>query len=50
MTSSEVTVSREGWERTVYDVATRYGFLYGLCVVLVALGAGWAAGVMLRRA
>jgi uncharacterized protein (TIGR02186 family) len=49
MTSSEVTVSREGWERTVYDVATRYGFLYGLCVVLVALGAGWGAGVMLRR-
>jgi len=47
--SGAVEVSRQGLERTVYDIATRQSLLYGLGVVLFAIGAGWIAALLFRR-
>jgi uncharacterized protein (TIGR02186 family) len=44
-----VEVSRQGLERTIYDIATRLSFLYGLGVMAFALGAGWLAAVWFKR-
>ncbi|MBI1250262.1 MAG: hypothetical protein GC189_02175 [Alphaproteobacteria bacterium] len=46
---STVTIARIGAERLVHMAATRTPFLYGLFVVIVALGAGWGAALALRR-
>ncbi len=44
-----ITISRVGFERRIHDLATQWPFLYGLFVVLVALGAGWIAAFIFRR-
>lgn len=44
-----VNVSRQGVERTIHDFAVRLPFLYGVATVLLAVGAGWGAAVLLRR-
>lgn len=38
-------VSKEGFERAVYDYAHNMPFFYGLTAVFIALGAGWLAGM-----
>lgn len=40
-----LTVDKEGFERAVYDFAHGYPLWYGLVAVLIALVAGWLAGV-----
>ncbi len=40
-------VGIEGW---IHDLATNASFLYGVLVVLIALGAGWLAAFLFRRA
>jgi uncharacterized protein (TIGR02186 family) len=47
--SSVVNVSRVGIERRVHELATNQAALYGLAVVALALGAGWAAAYAFRR-
>lgn len=47
--SIPMLVSKEGFERAVYDFANLYPFLYGLTAVLIALFAGWMAGVIGQR-
>lgn len=44
-----IRISRVGIERRIHDLATNYSFLYGMLVVCVALGAGWAAAYIFRR-
>lgn len=42
-------VTKEGFERAVYTFAHSFPFLYGLTAVLIALGAGWVAGVVGKK-
>ncbi|PCI60177.1 MAG: hypothetical protein COB37_10025 [Kordiimonadales bacterium] len=44
-----LSVDKEGFERAAYDFAHEYPFLYGLLAVVVALGAGWFAGVVGKK-
>lgn len=44
-----LTVDKEGFERAAYDFAHNYPFWYGLTAVLVALSAGWLAGVLGKK-
>jgi uncharacterized protein (TIGR02186 family) len=44
-----IRISRVGFERRIHDLATHYSFLYGVLVVLVALGAGWLAAFLFKR-
>ncbi len=48
--SSSIDISRVGLERAVHDLAMRFPVVYGLAMVALALGAGWGAAIMLRRA
>ena len=44
-----IGIVRVGIERRIHDLATRASFLYGVFVVLIALGAGWLAAFLFRR-
>ena len=44
-----LSVDKEGFERAAYDFAHEYPFLYGLLAVVVALSAGWFAGVVGKK-
>jgi len=44
-----LSVVKEGFERAVYTFAHSFPFLYGLTAVLIALGAGWVAGVLGKK-
>ncbi|TNE67202.1 MAG: hypothetical protein EP335_02400 [Alphaproteobacteria bacterium] len=44
-----LTVDKEGFERAAYTFAHHYPFLYGITAVLVALCAGWLAGISSRK-
>jgi uncharacterized protein (TIGR02186 family) len=48
-TALTLQVEKSGAERAIYDAAHTSPFSYGLFAVLVALIAGWAASVFLRR-
>ena len=45
----EIEIDKSGFERFVALAARRHAFLYGLISVILALGLGYAAGVMFRR-
>lgn len=45
-TDVPMVVSKEGFERAVYDYAHQSPFLYGLTAVFIALSAGWLAGIV----
>lgn len=45
-----IDVARVGVERSIHDLATRASLLYGVVTVLLALGAGWGAAFLFRRA
>ncbi|MBB3933470.1 uncharacterized protein (TIGR02186 family) [Kaistia hirudinis] len=47
--SLTIRVSKEGFERLTFDLAHRYGYLYGLLCVVLALFTGWLAGIIFRR-
>ena len=44
-----LSVDKEGFERAAYDYAHNYPFWYGLTAVMVALSAGWLAGVLGKK-
>lgn len=44
-----LNVDKEGFERAAYDYAHEYPFWYGITAVLVALSAGWLAGVLGKK-
>lgn len=46
---SDLTVAKVGFERSVYAYAQNRPLLYGLTAVVIALAAGWLAGLMSRR-
>ena len=45
----EIYIGKSGFERFVSLAARRHEFLYGLAAVVMSLGLGWAAAVILRR-
>lgn len=45
----KLDVGKEGFERAAYDFAHGSPFLYGLTAVVVALSAGWLAGVLGKK-
>ena len=47
--ATPITIDKSGFERWVYVVAQEHGLLYGLAAVALALLAGWAAGLVVRR-
>lgn len=44
-----LAVDKEGFERAAYDFAHNYPFWYGITAVIVALSAGWLAGVLGKK-
>jgi uncharacterized protein (TIGR02186 family) len=46
---STLVISKIGLEADVYDFAHQQAALYGLLAILVAITAGWLAGVIFRR-
>ena len=43
--SLDLSVDKEGFERAAYTFAHQYPLLYGLTAVIIALAAGWVAGI-----
>ena len=48
--STPLVVHKVGLEADVFQVAHRHSTLYGIIAIVIALGAGWLAGVVFRRA
>ena len=46
---ADFQITKTGFEQFTFDLAHRYGYLYGLVVVLLALVTGWLAGLLFRR-
>ncbi|MBL4639843.1 MAG: TIGR02186 family protein [Kordiimonadaceae bacterium] len=44
-----LNVSKEGFERAAYEFAHGFPFFYGLTAVIVAIAAGWFAGVVGKK-
>ena len=44
-----LTVNKAGFERAVYSFANQHPFFYGLVAVIIALLAGWLAGVIGKK-
>jgi len=44
-----VMIERVGFERRIHDLATQFGWFYGVLTVLLALAAGWGAALLFRR-
>ena len=47
---SSLQISKVGMEAAVYDFAHQNAPLYGLAAILIAVAAGWLAGVIFRKA
>lgn len=48
-TSANLQIVKSGFENAVYDYAHRYGLLYGLFSVALAIVTGWAGRIVFRR-
>jgi uncharacterized protein (TIGR02186 family) len=46
--TSPIEINKSGFERWIYVAAHNHGFAYGLAAVLLALLAGWGAGLIVR--
>ena len=47
--ATPITIDKSGFERWVYVAAQNHGLAYGLVAVVLALLAGWGAGLVVRR-
>ena len=47
---SSLQISKVGMEADVFDFANQQSALYGMMAIVIALAAGWLAGVIFRRA
>lgn len=47
--STPLYINKSGLERTIYDFAHTEPVLYGLAAIVLALAAGWLAGVVFRK-
>lgn len=47
---SALQISKVGMEAEVYDFARESAALYGLVAILIAISAGWLAGIVFRKA
>ena len=48
--NQSLIVEKVGFERMIYNFARTHSLVYGLICVALALGAGWAAAALFRRA
>ncbi len=48
--NSSLQISKVGMEAEVYDFANQRSALYGIVAIVIAVAAGWLAGVVFRRA
>lgn len=48
--SSALFVDKTGLERWIYKAAMNYPALYGLVAIAIAVGIGWAAAILFRKA
>jgi uncharacterized protein (TIGR02186 family) len=48
--STPLVVRKVGLEADIFQFAHQYSALYGIIAILIALGAGWLAGVVFRKA
>jgi uncharacterized protein (TIGR02186 family) len=48
-THEVITVGTIGFERTIFTLAYQYPALYGLLAVILAIGFGWAATVVIQK-
>lgn len=48
--TKKLSIKKTGMNAAIYNYATKYSFVYGLCCVMVALGAGWISNKLRRRA
>lgn len=44
-----ITVRKTGLEAAIFEFAHRHSAIYGICAVIIALFAGWLAGVIFRK-
>ena len=44
-----ITIDKSGFERFIYVAAQRFSLAYGVVAVMLALFAGWIAGLIVRR-
>ena len=49
LNQSQLTITKEGFERLIYSTAFNYPLIYGIVAVLVAIAVGLAASTVLRR-
>jgi uncharacterized protein (TIGR02186 family) len=47
--STPIIVSKKGFDAYVYDFAYKYPAIYGIISVLIALFAGWLAGIFFKK-
>ncbi len=47
--TTPIHVYKSGLDAFLYDMATRYAYLYGIAAILIAAGAGWLANTIFRR-
>lgn len=47
--ATPIVIDKSGFERWIYVAAQTHGLAYGLAAVVLALLAGWAAGLIVRR-
>ncbi len=47
--ATPIVIDKSGFERWIYVAAQTHGLAYGLAAVALALLAGWAAGLVVRR-
>ena len=47
---SSLQISKVGLEADVFDFANQRSALYGIVAIVIAVAAGWLAGVVFRRA
>lgn len=47
--STPLIVEKTGFDAFIYDLAYQHSFFYGLLAIVVALGAGWLAGVIFKK-
>ena len=47
--STPLIVKKTGFDAFIYDLAYQHSFLYGVLAIIVALGAGWLAGIIFRK-
>lgn len=47
--TTPIVVEKTGFDAFMYDFAYNHSFLYGITAIILALGAGWFAGIIFKK-